>query len=74
MKGIAYFIGATFGVALLFAIIIFIFLRRRNINSREISQFIKNSVEILILPTNTIINYSGANPKLGREIIFTIIK
>ena len=74
MKGIAYFIGATFGVALLFAIIIFIFLRRRNINSREISQFIKNSVEILISPTNTIINYSGANPKLGREIIFTIIK
>ena len=48
MKTIGYFLGATFGAALVFFLISFIFLRPRKVSEVEIQFFLNNSEKILM--------------------------
>ncbi|MDR2235568.1 MAG: hypothetical protein LBE92_05555 [Chryseobacterium sp.] len=67
IKGIGYFLGATFGAALVFFIISFIFLRPRDITDIEINKFTKNSDKILIsfIPLITSFDIPVPDERLG---------
>ena len=70
MRGIGYFLGATFGAALVFYLISFIFLRPRNVDDIEVKQFIQNSDRILITnPVPFLSKYDGDEEKLGSDLI-----
>ena len=67
---IGYFLGATFGAALVFYLISFIFLRPRNVDDIEVKQFIQNSDRILITnPVPFLSKYDGDDERLGGSTI-----
>ncbi|WP_407402942.1 hypothetical protein [Chryseobacterium sp.] len=70
MRGIRYFLGATFGAALVFFLISFIFLRPRKVSEVEIQFFLNNSEKILI--TNVPLNeggFYGVDERLGTDLV-----
>ncbi|WP_407402940.1 hypothetical protein [Chryseobacterium sp.] len=70
MRMIGYFLGATFGAALVFFLISFIFLRPRNVEESQVIEFIKNSDKILItnpVPLHT--EFRKSDPRLGGDHI-----
>ena len=68
MRGLGYFLGATFGAALLFFIISYIFLSPRKVNDDEIDKFIKESDRILIKESIPFLNkYEGDDERLGAK-------
>lgn len=70
MKGLGYFLGATFGAALLFFIISFIFLRPREVDNQEIIKFIKDSDKIKIKePIPFLSKYDGDDERVGGDEI-----
>ena len=71
MRGIGYFLGATFGAALVFFLISFIFLRPRKVSEVEIQFFLNNSEKILIsnVPLITSFDIPVPDERLGRETI-----
>ena len=48
MRGIGYFLGATFGSAIVFFLISFIFLRPRNIAQKQVKDFVGNSESFML--------------------------
>lgn len=71
IKGLGYFLGATFGAAVLFFIISFIFLRPRNVTDSQVNKFIENSDRILInfVPLITSFDVPVPDERLGRNTL-----
>ena len=69
MRGIGYFLGATFGAALVFFLISFIFLRPRNIAQKQVKDFVGNSDKILIknIPLITVFDIPAPDERLGLD-------
>ena len=69
MRGIGYFLGATFGSAIVFFLISFIFLRPRNIAQKQVKDFVGNSDKILIknIPLITVFDIPAPDERLGLD-------
>ena len=70
MKTIGYFLGATFGAAVVFYLISFIFFKPRDVEESEVLEFIKKSEKILIskVPLKEG-GFYGIDERLGTNII-----
>ena len=70
MKTIGYFLGATFGAAVVFYLISFIFLRPRNVEEIQILNYIDNSEKKLLKePIPYLSKYDGDDERLGGSTI-----
>ncbi|WP_419870743.1 hypothetical protein [Chryseobacterium sp. CT-SW4] len=70
MRGIGYFLGSIFGVAAVFFIISYIFLRPRDVEESQVKEFIQNSDRKLMdYPIPLLTEYDGDDLRLGGGII-----